>query len=126
MTRITLLSYRQESESTTYDNSDIINDTNVSDIRTDEVTETTSSNEVEVESLRNYDKSSSENVVINLESLELKFNELLTSELVTQNKLDELIVIQKQQYAITFSLFIGLALIVILTIMYKVITFSFF
>lgn len=125
MTRISLF-YREESESTTYDNSDIINDTNVSDIRTDEVTETISSNEVEFESLRNYDKSSSENVVINLESLELKFNELLTSQLVTQNKLDELIVIQKQQYAITFSLFIGLALIVILTIMYKVITFSFF
>lgn len=126
MTRISLY-YREESESTTHDNSYIINDTTISDTRSVEVAETNAETAITVEELRNYDTQPTATVeFINLEDLNLAVNDLVTNELATQSKLEELITLQQYNNTIMINIVIGAVTLIVISLFYKFLMIGFY
>lgn len=126
---IILSSYRLESETNTHDTDTNSTDSvhNLSNDSSVETTEENTTTSIEIEELRNFDSQSATTIqFVDFENLEIKINDLLVSELNTQSKIDDLIVLQKYNNTIMFNIFIGLAFLVLMTVMYKVITFSFY
>lgn len=121
------LSFREESENTTHDNSDNINVTNVSDTSNNEVRETTTETSITVEELRNYDTHESATIeVLNFEDLKLAVNDLVTNELATQSKLDELITLQQYNNTIIINIVIGAVTLIVISLFYKFLMIGFY